>query len=93
MTSTGTSIRQFEISRDGHANGRPRDLARTQTVMEVSLCPTCSQALKISTIEPHPTRDGVDVVTYRCLIHGDIWTNVVFNKVKAADTQIAALAT
>jgi hypothetical protein len=44
-----------------------------------------------STIEPHPTRDGVDVVTNRCLIHGDIWTNVVVNKVKAADTQIAAL--
>ena len=31
-------------------------------VMEAFLCPTCSQALKISTIEPHPTRDGVDVV-------------------------------
>ena len=29
MTSTGTSIRQFEISRDGHDHGRPRDLART----------------------------------------------------------------
>ena len=68
-------------------------LGGVESVMEAFLCPTCSQALKISTIEPHPTRDGVDVVTYRCLIHGDIWTNVVFNKVKAADTQIAALAT
>ena len=60
-------------------------------VMEAFLCPTCSQALKISTTELHPTRDGVDVVTNRCLIQGDIWTNVVVNKVKAADTQIAAL--
>jgi hypothetical protein len=51
-----------------------------------------SRALKISTIEPHPTRDGVDLVTYRCLIHGDIWTSVVVNQVKAADTEIAALA-
>jgi hypothetical protein len=68
-------------------------LGGVESVMEAFLCPTCSQALKISTIEPHPTRDGVDVVTYRCLIHGDIWANVVVNKVKAADTQIAALAT
>ena len=29
MTSTGTSIGQFEISRDGRDHGRPRDLART----------------------------------------------------------------
>jgi hypothetical protein len=41
-----------------------------ETVMEASLCPMCSQALKISTIEPHETRDGVDVVTRRCPIHG-----------------------
>src|SRR5215475_5446729 len=26
-----------------------------ETVMEASLCPICSRALKISTIEPHPT--------------------------------------
>jgi hypothetical protein len=38
--------------------------------MEAFLCPMCSRALKISTIEPHPTGDGVDVVTYRCPIHG-----------------------
>ena len=42
-----------------------------------SLCPMCSQALKISTIEPYPTREGVDVVTYRCSIHGDIWRSIV----------------
>jgi len=59
--------------------------------MEASLCPMCSRALKISTIEPHPIRDGVDLVTYRCLIHGDIWTSIVVNQVKAADTEIAAL--
>jgi hypothetical protein len=29
MTSTGSSIGQFEISRDGRDHGRPRDLART----------------------------------------------------------------
>jgi hypothetical protein len=66
-------------------------LGGVESVMEAFLYPTCSQALKISTTELHPTRDGVDVVTNRCLIQGDIWTNVVVNKVKAADTQIAAL--
>jgi len=91
MTFDGHSIRQFEISRDGRDHGRPRNPARTETVTEVSLCPMCTRALKICTIEPHPTRDGVDVVTYRCPIDGDIWTNVVVNKVKAADTQIVAL--
>ena len=66
-------------------------LGGVESVMEASLCPMCSRALKINTIEPHPTRDGVDLVTYRCLIHGDIWTSVVVNQVKAADTEIAAL--
>ena len=59
--------------------------------MEAFLYPTCSQALKISTTELHPTRDGVDVVTYRCPIHGDIWTSVVVDQVEAVDTEIAAL--
>ena len=67
-------------------------LGGVESVMEASLCPMRSRALKISTIEPHPTRDGVDLVTYRCLIRGDIWTSVVVNQVKAADTEIAALA-
>ena len=66
-------------------------LGGVESVMEASLCPMCPRALKISTIEPHPTRDGVDLVTYRCLIHGDIWTSVVVNQVKAADMEIAAL--
>ena len=35
------------------------------------------------TIEPHPTRDGVDVVTYRCPIDGDIWRRVVVSRVAA----------
>jgi hypothetical protein len=61
-------------------------LGSLETVMEASLCPMCSQALKISTIEPHETRDGVDVVTRRCPIHGDIWRSVVVNEVEAADT-------
>jgi len=42
-----------------------------------SLCPMCSRALKISTSEPHPTRDGVNVLTYRCSIHEDIWMSLV----------------
>ena len=36
-----------------------------------------------STIEPHPTRDGVDVVTYRCPTDGDIWRSVVVDRVEA----------
>jgi hypothetical protein len=51
----------------------------------------CARALKISTIEPHHTGDGVDVVTYRCPIHGDIWRSVVLNQVEATDTEMAAL--
>jgi hypothetical protein len=42
-----------------------------------SLCPRCSRALKISTSEPHLTRDGVNVLTYRCPIHEDIWISLV----------------
>ena len=57
-------------------------LGSVETVMEVSLCPMCMRALKISTIEPHPTRDGVDVVTYRCPIDGDIWRSVVVSRVE-----------
>ena len=45
--------------------------------MEMSLCPMCARALKISTIEPHHTGDGVDVVTYRCPIHGDVSTELM----------------
>ena len=59
--------------------------------VETSVCLMCSQALKISTIEPHPTRDGVDVVTYWCPIHGNIWTSIVVNQVEVADTKIATL--
>jgi hypothetical protein len=55
-----------------------------------SLCPMCSRALKISTIEPHPTREGMDIVTYRCLIHGDISRSVV-NRDELAGTELAML--
>ena len=51
--------------------------------MQVSLCPMRMRALKISTIEPYLTRDGVDVVTYRCPIDGDIWRSVVVSRVAA----------
>jgi hypothetical protein len=56
--------------------------------MEAPLCPICSRVLKISTIEPHPTRDREDVVTYRCLVHGDI---SVVNRVETADMEVARM--
>jgi len=62
-------------------------LGSVETVMEASVCPMCALALKISTIEP----DGVDVVTCRCPINGDIWTSIVVNQVEVADTKIATL--
>jgi hypothetical protein len=55
--------------------------------MQASICPMCSRALKISTIEPHPTQDGVDVVTHRCPVHGDMWRSIV-NRVEATDTDV-----
>ena len=42
-----------------------------------SLCPMCSRVLKISTSESQPTRDGVNVLTYRFSIHEDIWMSLV----------------
>jgi len=66
-------------------------LGRVETVMEASLCPMCSRALKISMVEPHPTRDGVDVVTRRCPIHGDIWRSVVVNELRQQIPDIATL--
>ena len=66
-------------------------LGSVEIVMEVSLCPMCSRVLEITTIEPHPTRDRVDVVMCRCPIHGDIWRSIVLNQVEAADMEIATL--
>ena len=66
-------------------------LGGMETAMEAFSCPMCLRALKISTIEPHPTRDRVDVVTYGCPIHGDIWRSVVVNRTEADDTKIPAL--
>jgi hypothetical protein len=57
--------------------------------MQMYICPMCSRALKISTIEPHPTHCRVDVVTYRCPVH-DTLTSVV-NRVEATGTDIAEL--
>jgi hypothetical protein len=37
-------------------------LGGMETAMEVFSCPMCLRALKISTVEPHPTRDRVDVM-------------------------------
>jgi hypothetical protein len=77
--NAGTAVNELP-----NEHGIIQPLGTVETVMEVSLCPICSRALKISTIEPHPTRDGVDVVTRRCPIHGDIWRSVVGNEVEAA---------
>jgi predicted RNA-binding Zn-ribbon protein involved in translation (DUF1610 family) len=66
-------------------------LGGMETAMEAFSCPMCLRALKISTIEPHLTRDRVDVVTYACPNHGHIWRSVVVNRAEAADTEIAAL--
>ena len=63
-------------------------LGGVETAMDAPLCPVCSRVLKISTIEPHPTRDREDVVTYRCLVHGDI---SVVNRVEAADMDVAKM--
>ena len=56
--------------------------------MDAPLCPMCSRVSKISTIEPHPTRDREDVVTFRCLVHGDI---SVVNGVEAANMDVAKM--
>ena len=75
--------------------GSIRALGGLETAMNAPLnallCPMRLRAMKISTIEPHPTRDGVDVVTYWCPIHGNIWTSIVVNQVEVADTKIATL--
>ena len=63
-------------------------LGGVETAMDAPLCAMCSRVLKISTIEPHPTRDREDVVTYRCLVHGDI---SVVNRVEVADMDIAKM--
>ena len=60
-------------------------LGGMETAMEAFSCPMCLRALKISTIEPHPTRDRVDVATYRCPIHADIWS-VVSTELMWAET-------
>jgi hypothetical protein len=65
-------------------------LGGVETAMDAPLCSMCSRAVQISTIEPHPTSDREDVVTYRCPIHGDIWS-VVVDRVAAAEMDIATL--
>ena len=69
-------------------------LEGVETVMQVGtpplLCPMCSRALKISTIEPYPAREGVDVVIYRCSIHGDIWRSLV-DRGELTGTELAML--
>ena len=96
QASPRTGSRNAEQKRrSGLAMASPAPPYRTTECMthgmEASACPMCSRALKISTIEPYPTRDRVDVVTYRCPIHGHIWTSIVVNRVEAANREIAAL--
>jgi len=69
--------------------GSIRALGGLETAMNAPLnallCPMCLRVLKINTIEPHPTRDRVDVATYRCPIHADIWS-VVLTELMGAET-------
>jgi hypothetical protein len=76
------------VTRRSSERGNIRPLGGVETVMDAPSCPICSRALKISTIEPHPTRDREDVVTYRCLVHGDI---SVVNRVEAAGMDLAKM--
>jgi len=55
-----------------------------------SLCPMCLRGLKISTIEPHPTCDRVNAMTYRCSVHGDAWVRLV-NQVELVGTDLGML--
>jgi hypothetical protein len=79
-----------EINEPSSERGSMLVLGGVETAMDAPLCPMCSRALKISTIEPHPAHDGEDVMMYRCPIHGDIWS-VVVNRVAPAETDIATL--
>jgi C4-type Zn-finger protein len=46
-----------------------------------SACPICSQTLQLGTSEPHPTRDGVDILTYRCEQCGPIKSKLVVHRI------------
>jgi hypothetical protein len=64
MTSTGSSIGQFEISRDGRDHGSPRDLARTQTVYNKNVMPLIVHA---------PTlKHYVDLLTKSSFLYVDV---------------------
>jgi hypothetical protein len=78
------------VNEPSSEHGSLATLGGVEIAMDTPLCSMCSRALKISTIEPHPTRDREDVVTYRCPIHVDFWS-VVVNRVAAAETDIARL--
>jgi hypothetical protein len=68
-------LRSSAVNRGGNGSGRALAIACTRG--------------KISTIEPHPMHDGIDVMTYQRLVHGDIWQSVL-NGVEA-ETEIAKL--
>jgi hypothetical protein len=80
----------IQVNELSSERGSFRVLGGVERTMDAPLCPMCWRALKISTIEPHPARDREDVMTYRCPIHGDIWS-VVVNRVAPAETDIATL--
>jgi hypothetical protein len=46
-----------------------------------SVCPICSQTLQLGTSEPHPTRVGVDILTYRCEPCGPIKSKLVVHRI------------
>jgi C4-type Zn-finger protein len=46
-----------------------------------SVCPICSQTLQLDTSEPHPTREGVDILTYRCEQCGPVKSDLVVHRI------------
>jgi C4-type Zn-finger protein len=54
-----------------------------------SICPICSQTLQLGTSEPHPTRDGVDILTYRCEECGPIKSKLVVHRIPSQGNGLA----
>ena len=54
-----------------------------------SLCPICSQTLQLRTSEPHPTCDGVDILTYRCEQCGPTQAKLVVHRIPSQGNGLA----
>jgi transposase-like protein len=71
-------IAQTQSSRSGNL---PAGWEAGRTAMEyASVCPICSQTLQLHTSEPHPTREAVDILTYRCEQCGSVKSNLVVHR-------------